>query len=381
MGLLADARPDRLDPGADRDGLDITTITQYPQEVSAARSVGRRYTRRWALAGLVPVAAAAAVVVAVVLTTGSGGVPATVTGPVAQSGRSDPAGPATLSAQQILLTAARHSQPDTATGGRYWVTRTELGGSRVVGPASRRYTVLTRTSQETWLPSSQNDDGWAFGQELSTAPASPADKAAWRADGSPSGWTEPVPSGMPAGTKPIVIKAAGGPPFTRKFQGDTTADSFLVGGQQMSRAELAALPTDPAALKALLLRKHAGRVDDTTEYLFYSADSIVLQLPVSSQVRAAAYRMLAGLSGVTALGTMKDAHGRAGQAVGYTRRGDGGTLGQTRLIIDPNTGQALAQETWDLGKSGSVTGATLSGYTLVLSVGWRNDSPPASSNG
>jgi hypothetical protein len=86
----------------------------------------------------------------------------------------------------------------------------------------------------------------------------------------------------------------------------------------------------------------------------------VLDLPVTSQVRAAAYKMIAGLKGITTLGTVTDQHGRKGVAVAYTRRGDAGALGQTRLIIDPRTGHALAKESWWLGARDSSWATPLS---------------------
>ena len=79
------------------------------------------------------------------------------------------------------------------------------------------------------------------------------------------------------------------------------------------------------------------------------------------------------LDGVTTLGTVTDQRGRKGVAVAYTRRGDGSGRGQTRLIIDPRTGHALAEESWHL--DGSTTG-TLVGYRSVAQAGWTDAAPP-----
>lgn len=109
-------------------------------------------------------------------------------------------------------------------------------------------------------------------------------------------------------------------------------------------------------------------MENKDAFVFFSGAAIVLDLPVPAPVRAAAYRMLAGLSGVASVGRVTDALGRSGIAVGYTRRGDGGVDSQQRLIIDPATGQALAQESW--------TGGTRESYTAIVKADWSNDTPP-----
>jgi len=68
----------------------------------------------------------------------------------------------------------------------------------------------------------------------------------------------------------------------------------------------------------------------------------------------------AGLGRITSLG-------RTGIAVAVTRRGDGGTERQTRLIIDPATGRALAQESRG---GGSDT------YTTIENAHWSDSALP-----
>jgi len=50
---------------------------------------------------------------------------------------------------------------------------------------------------------------------------------------------------------------------------------------------------------------------------------------------------------------------------------------RTRLVIDPHTGQALAEESWWYG-SGRTAGksGTLSTYTLVIATRYTDDDPP-----
>jgi hypothetical protein len=155
------------------------------------------------------------------------------------------------------------------------------------------------------------------------------------------------------------------------MQGHTAANNFLLAGAGRSAATLAALPTRPDQLRATLLSWYTagGQFDgDPAEFLFYGASALVLNLPVSPAVRGAAYRMLAGVPGITTLGRVTDPTGRSGIAVAITHRGDGGAVGQTRLVIDPATGAALAQERWSDGIRVS--------YTALLSAGWSDAELP-----
>jgi hypothetical protein len=154
------------------------------------------------------------------------------------------------------------------------------------------------------------------------------------------------------------------------MEAHTAANNFLLAGRPRSVAQLAGLPTRPDRLKSQLLDWYGdtGRLEgDEKSFLFYSCVAIVLDLPAPAPVRAAAYQMLAALPGVASLGRVTDSLGRTGIAVAVTRRGDGGTETQTRLIIDPATGRALAQESRG---DGSDT------YTTIESAHWSDSALP-----
>ena len=241
---------------------------------------------------------------------------------------------------------------------------------------------MRRSGVEQWLAMTPNGESVALFQDLGAAPISAEDQAAWKADGSPTEWTQLPPKDVPD-AKPVVIKSAPEPRFSGPARpmppGGIPNDDYFVAGSRVSLAELGALPTDPGGLKAWLLDKmETGGAEEPTDYnLFWNGKGIIFDLPVTPQVRAAAYRMLADVKGVTSLGMVTDQRGRTGMAVAYARKGDGGNWGQARLIIDPQTGQALAEESWDLGRgtAPAATG-TLTHYSLVLSAGYSNDTPP-----
>ncbi len=311
LSALADARPRSLDPSGQPDPA---LIMAHPRSASATRTA-RRPVGRLVLAGALPAVALAAT--GAILLNNAAGPEA----PLVQPAVSSPA-PVDVPADAggLLLVAAEHSESAPATAGRYWVVRAEHGeGAR-------------RAQDELWL---------------ATAPGLPSAAYSRAADG--GSWT------------------------SRPMQSHTRENNFLLAGQPRSARELATLPTTPAKLKDKLLTWYAD--SDAAEgrdgFLFHSGAALVLDLPVSPQVRAAAYRMLAAMPEVASLGRVTDQLGRPGVAVAVTRQGDFGEA-QTRLIIDPATGQALAQEAWVADNPGS--------WTAVIAARWSDDGLPEASS-
>ncbi|GGM80375.1 CU044_5270 family protein [Dactylosporangium sucinum] len=227
------------------------------------------------------------------------------------------AAPSTAASTDLLLVAAQHNDGKAVESGRYWVVRAEHGSPGM--------------TVEQWLATRAGDPSVGYFR------------------GTSGGWT------------------------VRPMEGHTADNNFLVAGLPRSAAQLAGLPTEPGALKARLLDWYAekGTTESRDEFLFYAGAGLVLDLPVPAPVRAGAYRMLAQLPGIEVLGPVTDALGRGGAAVGYSRRGDGGSVGQQRLVIDPATGEALARESW-------TDGVRLS-YTAILKARWSDGTPPAAS--
>ncbi|MFG3706934.1 CU044_5270 family protein [Micromonospora sp. NPDC047670] len=392
MTTLAGARPRRLDPEPGS-RPDPALFTAHPQPT--AGRVARRPSRRLVLAGVAPtvaVVAAGAIFLTVGSTSGGAGPEgglAVNTPTVTPTSAAD--GPAPRTARELLLVAAeRSATADAATSGRYRVVEREHGSLFQVGPKDRRYQVVSRTSIRDWHPTSPSEVGVSVSRELGAAPFSADDRAAWQADGSPTRWVEPSD---PPQSEPTVISGTPGPEFVRRATSPEPAareakgpgptddrETYYLAGGPITAAGLADVPTDPAKLKAWLSKRlNASEIESATDFgLFSSAKNLVFDLPVSPKVRAAAYQMLADVRGVTSLGAVTDQRGRAGMAVAFARKGDGGNWVQTRLIIDHRTGQALAEESWDLGTGSAPKGpGTFTGYTLVVSAAYTNDDPPA----
>lgn len=343
MRTLAEARPSELNPDAP---VDAATRAGELSRAMAATSAehaapSRRRSRLgWGL-GLGAAAVTAAAAVAVAATASGGGTPD-------RPGGDHP--PVALDAKTVLLSAAHGAggQPDTT--GDYWhQTAVERNYSQV-GTGASGYVVESSTRLESWAPNVKGGRFWSREKHLGARPATPADKAAWRRQGSPSTFLTKLP--VPVRNGPLKerpIKAA--PGKTR------TSSSAPVGGQEVfwlgrnvTVKEVLALPTDPSRLKASLLRWYDGHGTETPDvpmardtWLFQVTAGLITDMPVRPAVRAAAFRMLAGLQGVRSLGAVKDPEGRPGVAVAsveHTPIGDQ----ERRLVLDQKRGAALSSQ-------------------------------------
>ena len=356
MQLIAEARTAVLDDAPDR------PVPHFPDASAPARPA-RRASRRLVLAGLVPTVAVA-VTAGVAVVVASSSHPPAESPPVAR-----PAGPAQpVTAQGILLAAAEKTAASAPATGGYWVKKDELDNIYDVGG----YRVLGRVEVETWYSLRAGGDVVFVIRSLGAAPATDADKAAWRAAGSPTKWHLTGPEGKQSRGRNLSAE-----PGPRKVS-VMPDGSFSIGGTQLTYAQLRALPTDPGKLKAHLIKLDdaaAGGHRSTwtpeqierwrVEMLFSQSWELLSQLPVSPAVRAATYRMLAGLSGLTVAENVRDAKGRTGVGISHTSHNADGSSVETQLIIDPDSGALLAQK-------------QRSGTSLLLDARFSDATPPRS---
>jgi hypothetical protein len=314
-------------------------------------------------------AAAAAAVVAAVLVQGAppvshraGGIAVFQLPSAAAIG--GPAG----SARGILLTAARTAaRAEQAAPERYYVTPGTVGNVLRVGPPRDRYLVLEVVGTQDWAATNPRDGSPQLSQARYVQAASPADKAAWRRDGSPEVWQhvgQATSLADPVGDTDGWLRPLSAAPG--KLDAGSAvygAQPFIVGDKFFSLRQLQALPADPATLKALLLAGwsvHIG-AGNATSYLFQTVPA-VLEMPVTPAVRSALYKLLASLPGVQSIGPITDVAGQQGVAVAYTARYSGcgqqivpasaanpaplfsSCTVQQVLIIGPDDGMPLAEE-------------------------------------
>lgn len=177
-------------------------------------------------------------------------------------------------------------------------------------------------------------------------PMTAKDAPAFRRDGSPD----------PSPISPALDKESG-------------TKTFLVCDRGMTFKQVQALPADPdglrSALRRAIPRDHptAGRTAD--EVVKNCATDLLSFVPAPPKVRAAAYRMLAAMPGVTAMGTVTDERGRKGFGL-HVRvlRGVADTV-----VIDPGTSFVLSTSRTVPDVPGKVD------KVLYLRAGWTGGEP------
>jgi hypothetical protein len=401
--LLADSRPAYLDAGTDpavrqdhlRRALTEPSSSLASEEGEQLARIGvpdRPLHRRTGLRVGVGLTAAATVAAITVATGGFHGTPTPTAGSgggqvVAGRAKSTPA-KAQLGVSQILLLAADQVRAAPTTG-KYWRTTTELRGLELAGPKNDPYTLEGGDVDEIWAARADSGTSWGVGRGLGYKPATSADLAAWKRDGSPKivDMHEAKSDGKDSVLTGVSIAAS------KEQVVPTNPDSeiFSIGGKDKSMRDVRELPADPTALRKVLLQNYQRSVDATKslkravgpawtedQWLFNTATD-VLTLPVTPQVRASTYRILAGLGSVHSLGRVTDVKGRPGNAVAIQ---DTGSLGlqEDRLIIDPTTGLLLAQETRVLKPVAAMSWLKPTDVwqtSVVTRIGWTNDRPPA----
>ncbi|TCO30297.1 hypothetical protein EV652_105291 [Kribbella steppae] len=348
----------------------VVTDAEVAADLDRARQAARR--RRFTGVGLTAVAAAVAI--------GALAVPL-VLSPDPDSAASAPpapgsaAGPvAEMSAGQVLLVAATHEEKAEATTGTYFRVRKVQSkewtvmpgkivccGSQPAGPGGYKLRELVVT--ETWT-GLKGGTGWLGVRSLGASPATPADEAAWRRAGSPSSWNT-GPADTREGEDRILSSKPGKATF---FEVRDGADRYTALGLNGTLEDVLALPSTPEELRARLLKVASGTAPDASQVsaLAQISSGLLSDTPALPKVRAAAYRLLAGLPGATVKHNIVDLAGRTGTAVGFSFPAYQLKL---QLIIDPKTGRLL---------SSSHTGGKNGDSTVLLS-GWTDDTPQAPS--
>ncbi|MGV9776493.1 CU044_5270 family protein, partial [Streptosporangium sp. NPDC003464] len=334
-----------------------------------------RGPRRWTAVGV----GLAAAVLAVAAVLPSDGLTVISPDPSASSSDLPGAGP---TARQILLAAAT-AVAKAPSEGAYWRTRT-VTGQLIVAP-DRHYLIRRRSSRETWLAQRPGGQSWWIDRYLGARPATPRDEAAWRAAGSPGDWLYPADvrdlGDVRSGEK---VDGSPGEPTVSRLRGKWKGSGGLLTKDLLTWAELRAVPSGPEELRAYLearIVRYAekyGGMDLEREMetrLQGSCMEILSGLPVSSEVRASAYQILASLPGMRAEGEVTDPLGRTGQALSYGVDRRGGEAGGGRFVIDPDSGLPLAEETRSVGRLADDRTVEVGSFTAYEEIGWTDEEP------
>jgi hypothetical protein len=277
-----------------------------------------------------------------------------------------PTAPRLATASQVLIAAAVQQEKNEKLSGRFFRVR-----NLRVGPTVRvgqpKYTVQGRSIIESWMPMKPGVESWFGWAGLGYGPATATDVAKWRAQGSPTTW--PVP-----GDRDPLSSRAMAPVIHEMSFRDVPQGYFLTGTTPLSAQQIAALPTDPALLRAYLVTA-AGPQPTPAERdyaVFAAAGELLFETPSPPKLRGAALRVLAALPGTRIRTGVKDPIGRVGTEITIDLpkaipSGSATTLarGRSAYIIDTTTGRLLSSTIEGL-KGGS---------TVVLESGWTDQNP------
>ncbi|SPT52031.1 CU044_5270 family protein [Actinomadura madurae] len=393
LRTLREARPAELDPdlpvGEDVRRAELARAmaaaptgarTAAPTAVPPAPA-RRRVRPAWGL-GLAGAVTAGAVVAAAVLTAPM----------INEGGGTDGDGPrpgsgggaaVALDARTVLLAAAGKADGQAERVRAYWHQVTISSSTYTVGTGGDRYAVTLRSRSESWTPSRPGGTAWGAEQDLGARPATKADEAAWRRAGSPDTFKVEVPV-TPGGKGRLKGFTATTAPGERHFSGSPLVDGDKVFwlGRNVTMKDLRSLPSDPARLKAELLRWYEGHDTESDrpmasgEWLYTVARGLVMDMPVKPAVRAAGFRMLAGLPEVRSLGKVTDPEGRTGDAIALDERTPAGVI-RHELIIDVPSGTALASRNVMVrpAAGSAVPAGRTMNSTVTLATGWTDSRP------
>jgi hypothetical protein len=327
----------------------------------------RRRPRVLILSAGAVTAAAGATALAIGLTSGPAG-PAL---PAAAGGSTRPI-PATVAALHKLSVVAARQRDAAAPGpGQFQYTASVAVNQACTAAHNLYYCVNFRERREIWI--APDGSGRIRGTETDPVFPTARDRQSWKAMGK---------------TAPPLV----GPP---------SDEHFAPGGLSNGPVDLATLPTDPARLAALISsRKVEGGPPGPAED-FVQVGDLLRESTASPELRAALFKVAAGIPGVKLLGTVKDADGRSGIGVAFPNRasqpspapsdsaspgpspsagpgdGSGGTV-LDELIFDPDTSGLLAEQTVSVHPDGSTHRTLYSDYLLSGVVDSINEVPPPS---
>jgi len=275
--------------------------------------------------------------------------------------------PRLMTASQVLLAVAVKQEHDEKVSGKYFRVRSlQLRGTTTVG--SPAYRIERRNITESWMPMEQGVESWFGWVDLGARPASTADVAKWRAQGSPKEWQ------LSYEDDPVTM-APGEPVVHRMTFDDVPPGYYLSGVKPVTAQVIQNLPTDPVKLRAVLAANpQPGATAEVINYqVFSAAGRLLFEMPSPPKLRGAALRVLSMLPGVEFKENVKDAIGRVGTRISLdwdktARPGSRMTMlgdGRTNYIIDPSTGRLLSSQ----------QDGTKSGASVVLESGWTDEKP------
>ncbi|GAA3236980.1 CU044_5270 family protein [Actinocorallia longicatena] len=380
MDELRNAKPEYLEtPTPATTRLRELNYAMAQQQTSTTRQKKFRPALGLGVIGAVAAGTAAAALVL----SGGGAAPVKTPAPPL-AGSSKPA--VKVNGHEILLVAAENAEKQPKTAGKWW--HTSSIGHHLSAVEGADYKILDRERSDLWTPLATGGDSFTETRKLAFGFPSKADEDAWKAAGSPATLTVKMPAVKGMGTKRgYEVSSQDGPAETGHsplFQGDKV---FWIG-KNVTMKELLGLPGTPKALKAHLLRWYGGHDTESSSvpmtsdaWLFRVTTGLIADMPVSPQVRGAAFRMLSELKSVKVVPDVRTADGRTGTAVSINEdikikanaEADGSY--DSRLIFDVATGTALQTDNVVVepgGYQADLQPGDVSSLTTIATAGWTD---------
>ncbi|MGC5014388.1 hypothetical protein ACLQ2R_26790 [Streptosporangium sp. DT93] len=286
---------------------------------------------------------------------------------------------------QELFDLADRIEKLPAESGAYW-REVRIDGSHL---STGGYRLVVVGRRETWQPRDPADlvltQVW---RQDSARPATAEDERAWRAAGASARVKGHCATGGPCGSIPVADEPEDCR-YTLRMDPTGNYPDTTVG--EFTMADLAAIPTEPAALMKQLRAYHEiwNRRGFTQSFETFLPTTVnLLGMPLGPAQRAAIIRVLAGLPATKVVGTVTDPLGRKGISVDFG--GAGGSLVYSdkprkelpvhdRQTLDPGTGETLSRVSHAARTALGATRGEVMGYQAHgPEPGWTSSpaSPP-----
>ncbi|WP_277212697.1 CU044_5270 family protein [Isoptericola croceus] len=245
------------------------------------------------------------------------------------------------------------------------ITATVTAGVLATAPASAEHVLLEAATNAAAQPV-ETGEYWYVHSQIDDPQSAPYEREVWRSPDE------------------FLIRSEESAALRAREEGHDSLDPDLVrvrdvtgagaGGAatsfgdvaQLTWDELAAMPTEPEALRQQLIDQIAASGHGEDWDLWKQTVALLQESPASPELRRGLWQVLAGVPGVVLLGRDQDAAGRDATAIqaDFTDR----DLPRYVLLLDPEDGTLLEERTFDLD------GGLLFRST-VLDQGARRDAP------
>ncbi|SFJ95762.1 hypothetical protein SAMN05216275_114147 [Streptosporangium canum] len=264
--------------------------------------------------------------------------------------------------------------------GAYW----RVQGTRVrrylVGTGPTRYWIASGGEMRQWTP---RKPGALYVQETESSgirPDTPRDEKIWQKQGSPDRWRLPECESSSSLPCPSITLADKRSRREYRIIGDVP-DPGLGG---LTIAELDALPTDPARLRERLegyrkAEQKRGLKRSWEEFLKAAVRDMTV-IPASPGLRAALLRLYVEQPGAEVAREDSDPLGRPAIAIdlgtkGYFQLGTRMVPITQEILLDPRTGEGMAERSVTTDAEGGFPKGTVAHYVVVDKMGWTDERP------